>query len=1558
MRSSWCALVGEVAGMLRDFSTADTWLKRAREIAPQSAWIEVCHATLMEFEDRYDEAVAAARRALELRPWYRPAVQSLAHLLSLRNRDDEALELLSTANERLESDAIAGQLYALQIELKHYAAAGQTLDRFEQLSPLMEKSLKKWLAAQRAEVAYHLGDIETAIASGKASDSEFWKLSAERLADPARAAAKQVTLPVPFVRQHHVTCGPATLAAISSFWSMPADHLQVVDEICYNGTSHHSERKWAADHGWAAREFSVTEESAQALLDRGIPFTFTTIEPANAHLQAIIGYDGRRGTLIVRDPFLRNSGDAFADKFLDHYRASGPRGMAMVPVEQAAKLIEVELPDAALWDQLHALDGALLKHRREPAQAAFDAMQTAAPEHRLTLEARRRLAIYDGSHGEQLAAAEALLAQFPNEQWLQLERLSLLRHQARRDERLTTYEELCKKKDASPIFWQQYAQELRIDARRHAEALWLLKRAIRRWPTHAANYYILANIYWDHRRFEDALELYRFAACLGDKEEEFVQSYFTASGWFKQTEAALAFLRDRVERIGKKSSLPARTLAWAFMQVDRTGEALAAIESAIKLMPEDGQLMLYAADLYLAASLENMPRARQLVEQAKDNAPRGEWLRTAARVARSDGQPAESLGLWREVLNRQPLAIDAHGMVARLLAETEGRAAAVAHLRQAVERFEHHYPLHEMWIEWLRDEPEAVRETAIRKLIELHPDNGWAQRELAFLLAGQKKYEEAWAAARIAGGLEPSNPSYQHLLALLNRNEGKLDAARAALKAAVELSVDNDYAIAELLDLCESQAQRREALAFVKEQLVKQVTFGDGLLAYRNHAAAVLDPAELLAMLREALAVRPDLWHAWSAATQQTLQLNELDEARRLSEQATERFPLIGKLWLDRARVCRARKDADGELESLQTAYRMQPAWGLAARSLAEALERRGKYGESRDLLVHAVARNPLDCANHGMLAETLWHLGERQAALDRVQEAVKVDPSEDRCWDCLRTWSDELGCPDRAIETARELTATRAGEARSWLFLARILDAPEQSEERMAALAKAIELNPRCIDAYDMQAITLAGLGRWDEAEAVCRPAVWNHQPPSELRARHAWLAAERGDVREAIARMQAVVADEPHFFGAWTRLADWCVAAQDKETYLQAAEAMVRINPQYEVGYGYLAEARLMMGDRAGSKQAYADAFALSPQYEFAGNGLFDMQLEDGELAAAQQTLETMRSHGDGAFVLAREVQLSMKKGELPRALQTLEKLCITKPLTPWPLEGAVQAFVDAGSAGDAERVLERMVESPDSIPDVGRQWIWLQVRRNDWGCGRRLRPLLAKNRGVAEEGAVCLVRMLADAGNASELGIFIGANGDWLKASDATWGAVGSALAGIRDYQPALRWMSDWRERPNAEPWMLVNTIEALRAVGRIDEAVEVSQAALERRAPGGKQFHRLWLAIDAAAVGDAETAGQHLQQVDVAALPPDWALLGWLAQGYVEIATAEPAERPRVFAGVRKRIEAARRGYKAFDHEPGHRRAYRQVSRQIAALAGTFSAKLWQAWTWVRSHVRVM
>src|SRR5439155_3323382 len=83
--------------------------------------------------------------------------------------------------------------------------------------------------------------------------------------------------------------------------------------------------------------------------------------------------------------------------YIERYLSSGPRAMALVPSSQRELLEALKLPDSNLYDQLHTIQQALAEHRRSGAMELSRQMQEAAPEHRLTLTARRAIASYDSN---------------------------------------------------------------------------------------------------------------------------------------------------------------------------------------------------------------------------------------------------------------------------------------------------------------------------------------------------------------------------------------------------------------------------------------------------------------------------------------------------------------------------------------------------------------------------------------------------------------------------------------------------------------------------------------------------------------------------------------------------------------------------------------------------------------------------------------------------------------------------------------------------------------------------------------------------------------------------------------------------------------------------------------------------------------------------------------------------------------------------------------------------------------------------------------------------------
>jgi tetratricopeptide (TPR) repeat protein len=235
-----------------------------------------------------------------------------------------------------------------------------------------------------------------------------------------------------------------------------------------------------------------------------------------------------------------------------------------------------------------------------------------------------------------------------------------------------------------------------------------------------------------------------------------------------------------------------------------------------------------------------------------------------------------------------------------------------------------------------------------------------------------------------------------------------------------------------------------------------------------------------------------------------------------------------------------------------------------------------------------------------------------------------------------------QISATEVAAEYARALTAKRAGEARSWIVLARTLTADADFDEQLAALNRAIELEPENTSGYTSRARLLAEQRRFDEALASCVPnaaandafpAAWRERLPCELRITAALVEDARGRRAEAVKKVCALTVDEPHNLAAWRHLADWYRDEEhgNNRDYLHAAQQLTRLAPHESVPFGYLAEAKLRAGDRAGAKACLAHALNLAPEYDFARDLLFTLQIEDDELEEANRTLELVRRHAE---------------------------------------------------------------------------------------------------------------------------------------------------------------------------------------------------------------------------------------------------------------------------------------------------------------------------------------
>ncbi|MCX7664029.1 MAG: tetratricopeptide repeat protein [Gemmataceae bacterium] len=1330
VRADWYGLHAFVCGRLRDFDRAERWLARAESITHDRAWIAVERAAVYEFAERWEDALAAARKSLELVPDFRPGVQAEAHILQMLGRDREALERLEAAASRIQSGIVVVQLAAMQMERRFYHDAQKSYQRYRELSPLLEKDTLEWLAAREADVSYFLGDLSGAIPHAEKASDDFYKEFAQRLSQTSAQSPTTIRhdLEGPLAFQEGPRTTTSALESLAKFWGMPTPTLADLTIFPTDGVPDYRERLWAENNGYVCKEFVMTPETAFALIERKLPFLFTMVDANYTYSQLVIGCDRLRNTLWLIDPSGGRSNEAPLRVIAERYGNVGPRALLIVPPEQAHLLEGIDFPSATQYDELHKIQTALQQHQRPLAIEAENRLKEHYPQDRITRLARLVIARYDSNAVLIKEALNSLLEHQPDDVNYLLSKASILRELNHREERRALAEREISKYQFEPIFAQHFAQTISNDPTRLSEGIQAMLKGVR-FRSHAAvGYYTLGNLLWEDRNYQEAIDAHRFAACLEDRDETFAEAYFRAARATKQTNEAMRFLEARYQRTKGKFAAPARALFYSLSEQDRTEEAFKILEEVYATTPEPanrsevGEVILFHAEM--KTNYESPTEGFEILEKAKEFASRGQWLRSAARVSLIAGELAQAKKYWEELLTIEPLAVDVHRNLARAYSDIEGREAAVRWVREMGDRFPNFHPLQQFHAELLRSEPilpgePPCSEPVVLRMIQNAPNDAWAHREYALSLAAVNRIEEGLEHVEIAKRIEPFSPSNYYTLGHLYHRADRYEDARDTYQEAIRQSVDNDVAIVELFNIARDKEERKEAIEFIADEFRRQKFFGDGLLTFKeqcNQHPDVIEPEDLMPIIQEIFDDHQEIWQAWSVLVQQLMAVERYDEAREMAKEATERFPLVSRVWLDLAEVLNRREDREGQIQALRETLKVAPGWSYAARELAIALAMNDQKAEAIVVLEQAIARAPLDPMNHAELAEHLWKNGEADAALDRLRVALMLDPGFDWAWRHLSMWAETSDQPERAVEVARAVTRNRPGDPRAWVALSRFLNRVEYAEEAIEALDKAIQLNPRNVEAYDLKAERLTELGRFDEAKESANPPIFADDPPLLLQGRSAWIEARRGNLAQACREMQALVNLEPTYFWGWQQLAEWYNESNRPVEYLEAAEKLVGLRPDNPYALATRGDARLQNDDRERAKIDLQEALNIDPSYSYPGLVLFDAHLQDQEFAQARSVLirleESVNEQGR-PFILARYAQLAAKSNDFEAAANYLREVFLFLSDRTWPIKASYDAMVEAGWRQQADTILQEVLEKADSFhPWVLIAWLESQA------------------------------------------------------------------------------------------------------------------------------------------------------------------------------------------------------------------------------------------------------
>ncbi len=1568
----WYSLQSGIASSFRDFSAAEKLHLKADTIDQNSSWLTADRISLLMEQDRYTEALELSTESIKTFPDSSTHYQLYASLLELQGRRLEAVQVLADCAERFESPYVYFQIMHLQRSMADYASAELSLTAAIALMPFIEAEAKPALIGYGADLSYRLGRMDEFLKGAEDSRHPYYLTAAANLKANG-SDAPLVLLDVPFVRQHHLTCAPATLTAISKYFGQPADHLEIADAICYAGTPYYSQRKWAIDSGWYVREFTVTWESCIELIDRGVPFTLSTTGAGYAHLQAVAGYDARLGTLCIRDPYRPDIEEPFGNGLLARLTPYGPRGMALVPMEKRALIEDLNLADTALYDLLYDVEAALAEHNREEAIRKYDAIAEQAPEHVAAYYAGSALASYDSDRMRSFELVEARSKQWPEEPNMLMSRISWLRILGRREERLQLLEQVCRTRRGktsrqrigtvdtdtseadvervaqfSPLFLHLLASELMEDARDENRAEAILLRAIRMSPTRDESLWTLASLYWQEGRQQEATELYRFAACLDPYDEGNARSYFIAERWFNKEEEALAFLRDRAARYASRSHLPVCTLFDSLEQTDRMEEAFKTISSAVDSDPSNGELRLFAARAY--ARYGQLATAERLIAQAEGHAAQTSLLRARARLFSQQNKLSEALECWQKLLEQDPLSMELHQECAYLLGQMNGPAAAAKHYQDAVDAFPNHFELYRHWCRWLRELTEkAKHEAALRRMLDINPAEAWTYRELALLLNDQRRREEALQYAQMSVQLEPRSPGSHGILGDVYLDMGNLAAAKAAYTTAIQLDIDYDYGQRRLLETCTTPQERRDAIHLVAAELGKQVQISTGVEAFLHFAESVLDAGAIEQTLINLVQRLPHLAEARLALVDHYLERDKPNKALNVAEDAASRFPLNSSAWQKLADVRAALQNRPGEREALGYAMKISPRNLDAARQLARSYASTGETDRAVEIMQQAITWDRLDRLTHEYYAYMLEKSGKRAEAVEAVRIALDLDPGSQWAWGAYSEWSAKLGHPEEAPGLVRQMVAERPNEYRVWLALAEILDFPADTPERLAAIDKVLELNPRCDDAYGLRAEILCGERRFKEALDSLRVPPELMTPAIGLYRAQTYDAS--GDRQMGIDTLKKLVQEDPNDPGAWHYLIQKLAEGDDKATYLETARKYVVQEPTNSRAWAHLGEASRRSELKVEAIRAHKRAVELRPDYEYSAVELVKLQIDVADLTGAGATVDALKSFDRQGWVIACEVRLALARKNASAIAQGIRRLCAANSDYSAHLIQAVKLVCDSGSASAARHGLDTALMDPNAMPEAGNAWVTAALSAGENNLDAQITKALAVGEAGAH-AAAAWINYQMDQKHFKEVQKFISSCKLTLSRQTISWAVTAHAYTRLEKHKLCDEWTADWKSRPNLEAWMLLNRVASLRCLQKDAESAQVSRAALGMERDHSTVLHALWLLWDSRLAGTADdpVAARVVEHTEPTKLPEYYQFIFWLCEAIrrgngAEIGTEEkPEDR---FRDVRNNLATALKTNRAYRSRLDTLRLYRKARFCCVKRLGGFGPIAWAA-----------
>lgn len=690
---------------------------------------------------------------------------------------------------------------------------------------------------------------------------------------------------------------------------------------------------------------------------------------------------------------------------------------------------------------------------------------------------------------------------------LSLARLADLYRRLERDEAaIDAYRSVVQLTPAYAPAWHQLGQ-LYLRLERVDEALTPLKRAVELDPTDGWSHHRLGYVYAEQGEPDRAIAHYRQAVERHQSDEE------RAAAWYQLGRLYQEHQRDdeAIEAYEQTLALePERAAAWERLadlhrRQNRPDEAIETYREAIELDPAPAwpyhKLGLIYADR--GETETAIHYYRQAIDRHRTGPDRAVSWNNLGNACKSLNRYDEAIEAYRRALELDPACPWPYHNLAFVYAEQGLYDQAIPLYRRAIEQ----QPLdRSRAVSWdglanvftiLGRFDEAIE--AYQQAIELDPAYALPWHSLGQIHQALGRSEEALTAYQRAIELDPEYaPSRHHLGDLYRALEREGEAVNSYIRA-IELDRDYPWPYHRLAEIYAKQGKHERAIDYYEKALERHQANEERAIVWHNLGdiyRSLNRPEPALTAYRRAIALNTEYAPPWHKLGLISAALGREKEAITAYRRAIELDPAGAWPYHNLALI----HEKKGEAETALTLYRQaidrhqtDLDRAVSWHNLGGICLNLGRYREAEAAYHHAIGLDPDFALPWNGLGDLHSEMRRYPQAIEAYRRAIDLDPNHAPAYNDLGFAYEQAGQPEQAIAMYRHVIENHPGRkdrSVAWNNLGNIHRARQEIEEAIEAYRRAIDLAPAFAWPYHNLGAIYEQRGEHEQALALYRQA------------------------------------------------------------------------------------------------------------------------------------------------------------------------------------------------------------------------------------------------------------------------------------------------------------------------------------------------------------------------------------------------------------------------------------------------------------------------------------